>query len=719
MGTLALCVICKNEIKNLPRLLDSVSDCFDEIHITDTGSTDGTIEYLQDLQKNGEVQLHHFTWINDFAAARNYSFSHACTDYSMWLDCDDVLVGKEAFLEWKKNLLPTANYWFATYHYGLDKEGNPNCSFVRERVIKNNVGFKWQYFVHEGIPPVCNEPLKVQYAASWEIKHLRTEEDIKVDKNRNLSIFESRKDSLDSRMQYYYGKELYEAGKYLEAYQQLTLATEKHDLEIHDRVLGLQYAVCSAIFLNQFEKAIELAQKGLKYAPNRAEFYVSIGDAYLKLGQFDNAIPSYAAAAHCINSAPPGTLRHTPLFTSAPAYTTYPRNQLARIAFNKGDIQLCQKYLDDAAAFGADFETGQMMAELQKVKSLITVRPKSSLKACDEIVFSCLPIAPYKWDENIAKERGVGGSETACIEMARHLHKLTGKVVRVFNEREDTLELDGVVYEPNAKCRDYFSQNIPKVNIAWRHSVPLTEAPTYIWCHDLGTMGFEDTTKYEQVLCLSKFHKEYVKHLYKIPDEKIRVTRNGIDLSRFEGLDTSIKNPNKIVFSSSPDRGLLRAIAVVNHARQYNPQLELHAFYGVDNMLKLGLKEQADQIVNEVKKHHWVKFHGNVQQSQLVDHLKDAKVWLYPTDFLETYCITALEMLGCRVRPVVRQWGALPYTLSEQPACIVDMDCQKEAQIGAWALTLLDELKVEQPPVDLSRFSWESVAKEWLAWLPI
>ena len=45
--TLALCCILKDEIKNLPQLLSSVKDCFDEIHLTDTGSTDGSIEWIQ------------------------------------------------------------------------------------------------------------------------------------------------------------------------------------------------------------------------------------------------------------------------------------------------------------------------------------------------------------------------------------------------------------------------------------------------------------------------------------------------------------------------------------------------------------------------------------------------------------------------------------------------------------------------------------------------
>jgi glycosyltransferase involved in cell wall biosynthesis len=717
LASLSLCIICKNERNNLPRLLDSVHGCFDEIHITDTGSTDGTLEWLKEQEAKGALFLHHFEWINDFAAARNYSFSFAKTDYSMWLDCDDVLVGKEEFISWKKNLMPTANYWFATYHYGLDEKGNPNCSFVRERAIKNGIGFKWEYFVHEGIPPFPQgEPVRASYAASWEVKHLRSKDDMVADKNRNLAIFENRKEPLNSRMKYYYGKELFEAQRPLEAFNLLTSVMEEPDLEAHDRLLCVQYAVMSAMLCNQFEKAIALCLKGVGLAPNRAEFYVSMGDCYLKLNRLDDAVPCFAAASQCLNAAPPGAVHQKPLFTNQIAYTTYPRNQLARICFAKGDIDGCKKHLEDAMRFGADFETGQMMAEIQKVSPVVLVPKKGSVEQVDEYVISALPIAPYVWDENIAKVRGVGGSETAAIEMARHLHRLSGKKVRVFNERQDTLEIDGVIYQPNAQVRDYFSKCEPKANIAWRHSLKLTEAPTYLWCHDLATPGFEGQD-YDKLLCLSEFHKQYVKHLYKIDDSKIRVIRNGIDPARFEGLDTSKKNPNKIVFSSSPDRGLMRAVSVVEIARKTNPDLELHVFYGFDNMEKMGLHQQVSQMKEFIAARPFVKLHGNTQQKELVKHFSDAKVWLYPTDFLETYCITALEMLACRVRPVVRSWGALPYTLQNQPARIVDMDCQSMQEHEKWAEILLEELKVEQPSVDINQFSWESVAKEWLEWL--
>lgn len=714
MATLSLCIICKNEINHLPRLLKSLEGVFDEIHVTDTGSTDGTLEWL-DAQPG--IKVHQFKWIEDFGAARNYAFSHATTDYSMWLDCDDEVDDVRALKSWKQTILPTAEYWLATYHYGLDENGTPICSFMRERVIKNGLGLKWRYFIHEGIPPVMEggKAAKISYASSWSVRHVRTPADMNADRNRNLSIFEKRKNELDDRLEYYYGKELFEANKQLEAYQQLNKAKDLN-LEPHDKALCIQYAAMAAMCCNQFDRAIELAQQGLRLMPNRAEFYCIVGDCYLKLNQFDNAIPAYAAATRCINAAPNNATFQSPIFTQAILYQHYPRNQMARVYFNRGDFENAKKCLEEAMLFGANVETGTLYAELTKVSTAVTVKPLFTLNKVDEYVITCPQVAMYKWDEEVAKTRGIGGSETAAIRMARELHKATGKVVRVFNERDSITEIDGVFYHPHSSARDYFSQSFPLAHIAWRHNVHLTEAPTYLWCHDLTCGEIDRNERFEKALALSEFHKDYLRHVFKVPEDKILITRNGIDLERFAGVDFGTKNPNKIVFSSSPDRGLDHAIYVVDALRAGTGiDAELHAFYGFDNMTKLGLHSEVARYKKLIAERPWVKFHGNVQQNDLVGELKDAKIWLYPTDFLETFCITALEMLACRVTPVVRKHGALPFTLKDLPAKVIDL---AHTDYKGWAAVAEVALKEEQPVIDMTPYTWESVAKDWLTWLP-
>ena len=91
MISLSLCMIVKNEEMVLKRCLDSVKNIVDEIIIVDTGSTDKTKDIAKKFTKN----IYDFKWIDDFAAARNYSFSKATKEYIMWLDADDVILKKD------------------------------------------------------------------------------------------------------------------------------------------------------------------------------------------------------------------------------------------------------------------------------------------------------------------------------------------------------------------------------------------------------------------------------------------------------------------------------------------------------------------------------------------------------------------------------------------------------------------------------------------------
>ena len=93
---LSLCMIVKNEIRNLPRCLASIKPYVDEMIIVDTGSEDGTPEIAAEFG----AKVRYFEWCDDFAAARNYAISQASGDWILMLDADEELVvDSENFLD--------------------------------------------------------------------------------------------------------------------------------------------------------------------------------------------------------------------------------------------------------------------------------------------------------------------------------------------------------------------------------------------------------------------------------------------------------------------------------------------------------------------------------------------------------------------------------------------------------------------------------------------
>jgi len=701
--------------------MESIRDCFHEIHVTDTGSTDGTLELLQDYTfenpANTTLFLHKFNWCNDFAAARNYSFSFSRADYLMWLDLDDVMDNRQAFIEWRDSILPVSDYWVATYHYGgIDDKGNSPCKFVRERVVKNNGNFSWKYFVHEGLVP--KSFTQAQYALSWSVIHKRTAEDQSKDRSRNLLLFEGREQELCARMRYYYGKELFENGQPLKAYPQLLQAAKDKDLEPHDRIMALQFACAASMQCNQLDEAIHIAHQGLQLAPTRSEFHVFIADSLIKQGKLAEAIPFLSAAKSCFN--PTDSVRADVIFNHADARGHYPRNQLARCYFHLNRPQEAKKILEEAMTLGPNLETAQLSEELSRIQENLVIRPLSEYEAVPEIVITCLPNVVKNWDEDTLKTVGLGGSETAVIHMARHLHEKTGLKIRVFNDRQGISEKENVSYEPISEMYQYFRAKAPLLHLAWRHNIRLTPAPTYLWCHDLGYLGAENAPQFDGVLALSEFHQNWLTHIVGIDKTKIIPTKNGIDPTRFQGIEEIEKVPRKIIYSSSPDRGLEQVLAVMDLVYNKHPGVELHIFYGLDNMRAMGKVQEVEHYEKLLSSRPYIRNHGNVTQAELTRHFAESCIWLYPTTFLETYCITAIEALCSGTYPVVRKYGALPDTLkmAEVAGMASVLDTQdpmvfaqevSDALVGSW----WRRVKVK-PEI----YSWESVAEDWCRLLP-
>ncbi|MCI9441554.1 MAG: glycosyltransferase family 2 protein [Ruminococcus sp.] len=88
MKTIGLVMIVKNEGRSLQKCLARAKNLVDEIYITDTGSTDQTIEIAEKFH----AHISHFKWSGDFAAARNYALAQSPCDWNLILDADEYLI---------------------------------------------------------------------------------------------------------------------------------------------------------------------------------------------------------------------------------------------------------------------------------------------------------------------------------------------------------------------------------------------------------------------------------------------------------------------------------------------------------------------------------------------------------------------------------------------------------------------------------------------------
>jgi glycosyltransferase involved in cell wall biosynthesis len=283
-NSLSLCVICKNEEKNIGTLLESVSgDLFDQIVVCDTGSTDGTLDVL----KKYGVQIEHFEWVDDFSAARNFAFSKATSDYIMWLDSDDYLK-KEDYqkLVELKNRLHEYPIWLLKYEYAHDEFGVSICSFYRERIVKRSLNIQWEQPIHEYMPL-----LHPYSQVEIEVHHNKKESHTK----RNLSILEKivEKNPNFSRNVYYLGKEYFDSGDYERGKEYLNKFLDMPDGWSENRFGACIRLAEYAMSVSDIKEAKINLYRSMEIDPLKAKTYFYLGDISLGEKNYHEAIHWY------------------------------------------------------------------------------------------------------------------------------------------------------------------------------------------------------------------------------------------------------------------------------------------------------------------------------------------------------------------------------------------------------------------------------------------
>jgi glycosyltransferase involved in cell wall biosynthesis len=182
---LSLCVIVKNEEKNIGECLKSAKGLADEIIVTDTGSSDNTIE----IAKSYGAKIEHFEWTKDFSAARNYCISKATCRWIIWLDADDRLPENTA-AELRKIL--SKEIQSKVFYFEICD--NRGTKFLQIRVFPNKEQIKFEGRIHEQILPSIRKlglseiklPLRIIHTG-YDAHELLKEKQL-----RNLELFKEQ-----------------------------------------------------------------------------------------------------------------------------------------------------------------------------------------------------------------------------------------------------------------------------------------------------------------------------------------------------------------------------------------------------------------------------------------------------------------------------------------------------------------------------------------------
>ncbi|HVI42669.1 MAG TPA: methyltransferase domain-containing protein, partial [Anaerovoracaceae bacterium] len=335
-----------------------------------------------------------------------------------------------------------------------------------------------------------------------------------------------------------------------------------------------------------------------------------------------------------------------------------------------------------------------------------------------------------EWTPETVKKTGIGGSETAAIEIAKRL-AAQGNRVRVFNSCGQYGEgiYDGVEYHKSNNYQDL----VCDVLIVSRQANMLADSYnvksklTLLWVHDVYALNAtnELLLKADRVLSLSQWHKDNLIAIHNLHPDHIIVTRNGLDLDRFN--QNIVRDQYKCINSSSPDRSWPVLLDVWPAIKEKVPQASLHLYYGFKNweysaQFNPAHKDLINRIRQKIKELEplGVVFHDRVDQKELAKEMLSAGCLLYPTWFTETFYITGAEALASGVRVISSPIAAINETVGEYGTLIpgewTSVGYQTEF-IKATVAALQNSDNADRTVMSQAakeKFSWDALTIEWI-----
>lgn len=349
----------------------------------------------------------------------------------------------------------------------------------------------------------------------------------------------------------------------------------------------------------------------------------------------------------------------------------------------------------------------------------------------------------------------LGGSETACWAMARELAKL-GHKVKVFTLGESGV-FEGVTYANvgpatqqaplGAQFHFFAEQNPLDVLVIQRHpgaySRLYNAKVQWLWLHDIALkmhagMVAGMAWQIDRVLAVSDYHRRQVIQDYGLRPEMVTATRNALTLEWFKDAQGK-REPHTLLYTSRPERGLehlLREGGIMDRLQKAAPgRFRLSICHYADPPQAGGMEGYYRQLYSLASQRGDTTLLGHLPKGDLYKLMGRAWLHVYPTEFPEVSCITAMETQAAGLPMLTTNRTALPETLTGAGAVVLDLKRGEGGRVEvdeeAFAAEILalaeDELQATSP--ELSRMAglrrqcarkaetldWSGVAAEWEA----
>ena len=270
---LGLLLIVKDERDNLERFVAPIVKHFDEVVVGDTGSEDGSYEYLKGIG----VDVFRIEWRGDFSYARNRVLERMTSRWVLFLDADEELK-EEELVKLKRFLRGERKVFFV-----IMEDGGRRSYQLRAFWRK---GVRFEGRVHE----------QLVYPKDWEVVHTdvlikhhgyRDQKLLREKLFRNLSLLNGD----DPYQLFHRAATLFKLGRLKEA-----LDCYRRFLASKDKGLNPELFAAASVdvylILKRMgfkEDAVSILEEASRFFPSYPPLLFHLGKGYVELGKADRA----------------------------------------------------------------------------------------------------------------------------------------------------------------------------------------------------------------------------------------------------------------------------------------------------------------------------------------------------------------------------------------------------------------------------------------------
>jgi len=233
--------------------------------------------------------------------------------------------------------------------------------------------------------------------------------------------------------------------------------------------------------------------------------------------------------------------------------------------------------------------------------------------------------------------------------------------------------------------------------------------------------------EYDWYVFNSHWNYEKFRYFFDIPTERSVVIKNGTN--NFPQRKIYKKGePIKILHHNTPWRGLNVVLRAMQEIKNPNITLDVYSstqVYG--DAFKQHNDDQFKPLYEQAKELPNVNYIGYKPNEYILEHMTDYDLYVYPSIFEETSCVSALEALAAGVHVITNNFGALYETCAEWPVYVTyNTNYEAMARDTAAAIEVAsnylhedfiqDHLE-EQQKFYKRFYNWQKKGMEWESFL--